>query len=85
MAHVLYENKVVEAKATELLTTAINARNMMTIDNDLTEKEGMTKVVNVYTYTGDVEILADGAKNSTRGALGFEGKEYKVSKGTYIF
>ena len=85
MAHTLFENKVIEAKATDLLLTAVNARNLMTIDNSLAEAEGMTKVINVYSYTGAVEKLADGAKNSTRGALAFEPKEYKVQRAQHTF
>lgn len=85
MAHTLFENKVIEAKANDLLMTAINARSLMTIDNTLAETEGMTKVVNVYSYTGAVEKLADGAKNSTRGALAFTGKEYKVQRAQHTF
>lgn len=85
MAHTIFENKVIEAKATELLTTSVNARNLMTIDNTLAEGEGMTKVVNVYSYTGAAEKLADGAKNSTRGALAFTGKEYKVQRAQHTF
>lgn len=85
MAHTLFENKVIEAKATDLLTTAINARNLMTIDNSLAEGEGMTKVINVYTYTGSVEKLADGAANSSRGALAYTGKEYKVQRAQHTF
>jgi len=85
MAHTIFENKVIEAKATDLLTTAINTRNLMTIDNSLAEAEGMTKVVNTYTYTGSVEKLADGAKNSTRGALAFVPHEYKVARAQHTF
>ena len=85
MAHTIFENKVIEAKASELLTTSINARNLMTIDNTLAENEGMTKVINVYSYTGAVEKLADGAKNTTRGALAFTGKEYKVQRAQHTF
>lgn len=85
MAHVLFDNKVVEAKATDLLVTTINARNLMTIDNSLTENEGMIKLVNVYTYNGSVEKLADGAKNSTRGSLTCAGKEYKVQRAQHTF
>ena len=85
MAHTVFENKVIEAKATDLLTTSVNARNLMTIDNTLAEAEGMTKVINVYSYTGAVEKLADGAANSTRGALAFEPKEYKVQRAQHTF
>lgn len=85
MAHTIFENKVIEAKATDLLTTSINARNLMTIDNSLAEAEGMTKVINVYTYTGEVEKLEDGAKNSGRGALSFIPHEYKVQRCQHTF
>lgn len=85
MAHTIFDNKVIEAKATELLTTSVNARNLMTIDNTLAEAEGMTKVINVYSYTGAVEKLVDGAKNTTRGALAFEPKEYKVQRAQHTF
>ena len=85
MAHTLFENKVIEAKATDLLTTAVNARSLMTIDNSLAETEGMTKTINVYTYTGKVEKLADGAKNTTRGSLAFVGTDYKVQRAQQVF
>lgn len=85
MAHTIFENKVIEAKATELLTTSVNARNLMTIDNTLAEAEGMTKVINVYSYTGAVEKLADGEKNTSRGALAFAPKEYKVQRAQHTF
>ena len=85
MAHTLFENKVIEAKATNLLTTAVNARSLMTVDNSLAETEGMTKTINVYTYTGKVEKLADGAKNSTRGSIAYVGTDYKVQRAQQVF
>lgn len=85
MANTVFENKVIEAKATDLLTTSVNARSMMTVDNSLVETEGMTKTINVYTYTGKVEKLADGAKNSTRGSIAFVGKDYKVGRVQQVF
>ena len=85
MANTVFENKVIEAKATDLLTTSINARSMMTVDASLAETEGMTKTINVYTYTGKVEKLADGAKNSQRGSIAFEGKDYKVGRVQQVF
>lgn len=85
MANTVFENKVIEAKATDLLTTSVNARSMMTVDNSLVETEGMTKTINVYTYTGKVEKLADGAKNSQRGSIAFEGKDYKVGRVQQVF
>ena len=85
MANTVFENKVIEAKATDLLTTTVNARSLMTVDNSLAETEGMTKTINVYTYTGKVEKLADGAKNSTRGAIAYTGTDYKVGRVQQVF
>ena len=85
MANTIFENKVIEAKATDLLTTAINARSLMTVDNTLAESEGMTKTINVYTYTGKVEKLADGAKNTQRGSVAYTGVDYKVQRSQQVF
>ena len=80
MANTVFNNKVIEAKAKDLLSTSINHRSLMTIDNSLAENEGQTKTINVYTYTGSVEELADGAKNSARGSVSFVGKDYTVKR-----
>jgi hypothetical protein len=85
MANTVFENKVIESKATDLLTTAVNARSLMTIDTSLVESEGQTKTINVYEYTGKVEKLADGAKNTTRGALAYTGVDYKVGRVQQVF
>ena len=85
MANTVFENKVIEAKATDLLTTAVNTRSLLTVDNSLAETEGMTKTINVYTYTGKVEKLADGAKNSTRGSISYVGTDYKVQRAQQVF
>ena len=80
MANTIFDNKVIEAKAKDLLTTAINTRNLMTVDNSLAESAGMTKTINVYTYTGAAEELENGEGNSTRGAISFVGNDYKVKR-----
>lgn len=85
MANTVFENKVIEAKATDLLTTAVNTRSLLTVDSSLAETEGMTKTINVYTYTGKVEKLADGAKNTTRGSIAFVGTDYKVQRAQQVF
>lgn len=85
MAHTLFDNKIIEAKATDLLTTSVNARNLMTIDTSLAESEGMVKTINVYTYTGAVEKLADGAANTTKGALAYVGTDYRVARAQQTF
>lgn len=76
----IYENHIIEAKAKDLLTTAINTRSLMTVDTSLAETAGMTKTINVYTYTGAAEELEAGEGNSTRGALGYVSNDYKVKR-----
>lgn len=78
MANTVFNNKIIEAKAKDLLTTAVNARNLMTVDNTLAAEAGMTKTINVYTYTGTAEELAAGQGNSTHGSISYEGKDYTV-------
>lgn len=80
MANTIFDNKIIEAKAKDLLETAINTRNLMTVDNTLAETAGMTKTINVYTYTGEAEELENGEGNTTRGALSFVGNDYKVKR-----
>lgn len=78
MANVVYENKVLEAKAKDLLLTAINAKNFMTIDSELAQNAGMKKVINVYTYSGEAEELAVGEGNGNRGSISYVPQEYEV-------
>ena len=78
MANTVFNNKIIEAKAKDLLTTKINTRSLMTVDNSLTAEAGMTKTINVYTYTGTAEELAAGAGNTARGAITFNGTDYTV-------
>ena len=80
MANTVYANKVIEAKAKDLLTTAVNTRNLMTIDDSLTQEAGMTKTINVYTYSGEAEELAAGVGNtaSKRGNISYTGTDYTV-------
>lgn len=78
MANTVYANKIIEAKAKDILTTAINARSMMTIDNTLAQDAGMTKTINTYTYSGTAEEVAAGSGNSSRGSIAYAGKDYTV-------
>ena len=80
MANTVYANKVLEAKAKDLLTTSVNTRNLMTVDNSLAQNVGMTKTINVYTYTGEAEELAAGVGNtaSKRGSISYKGTDYTV-------
>lgn len=78
MANTVFENRVIEAKAQDLLTTAVNTRNLMNVDNSLTQEPGMIKTINVYTYTGEAEELGIGEGNSVRGGITFKGTDYTV-------
>lgn len=80
MSNTIFSNKVIEAKAKDLLSTAINARSMMTIDDSLTAGAGMVKTINTYTYSGVAEELAAGVGNTaaTRGSIAYVGKDYTV-------
>lgn len=80
MGNTVYANKVLEAKAKDLLTTSVNTRNLMTVDNSLAQNVGMTKTINVYTYTGEAEELAAGVGNtaSKRGSIAYRGTDYTV-------
>ena len=81
MANTVYSNKVIEAKAKDLLTTTVNTRNLMTVDTDLTQNAGMIKTINVYTYSGTAEALAVGVGNTStaRGSIAYSGKDYTVN------
>lgn len=85
MANTVYENKVIEAKAKDLLMTALNARNYMTIDTTLAESAGMKKVVNTYTYSGEAEELAAGEGNTGKGSITFIPTEYVVKRVQHTF
>lgn len=78
MANTVFNNKIIEAKAKDLLTTAINARSLMTVDNSLAQEAGMTKTINVYTYTGTAEEVGVGEGNSNRGSIAYVGTDYTV-------
>lgn len=78
MANTVFENKVIEAKAKDLLTTSINTKSLMTIDSSLTQEAGMTKTINLYTYNGEAEELGAGVGNSRRGNITYVGKDYTV-------
>jgi hypothetical protein len=78
MANNVYENKVLEAKAKDLLLTAINTKNLMSIDSELAQNAGMKKVINVYTYSGEAEELGVGEGNTNRGSIAYVPSEYEV-------
>lgn len=78
MANTIYNNKVIEAKAKDLLATSLNVRNVMAVDNSLTQTAGMIKTINVYTYSGEAEELENGVGNTGTGAITFVPNDYEV-------
>lgn len=87
MANTVFANKVIEAKANDLLTTAVNARNLMTVDTSLTTAAGMIKTINTYTYTGTAEKLAKGKGNtaSNRGKISHISNDYTTALAQQAF
>ncbi|MBR4419244.1 MAG: hypothetical protein IKT32_00020 [Clostridia bacterium] len=85
MANVVYNNKVLEVRAQDLLTTAVNTRSLMAIDTSLAQQAGMIKTVNVYTYDGEAEELGVGEGNTTRGAVTYKGTDYTVKLVQQVF
>ncbi len=80
MAIQTYENFVLEHKMTDLVNTNVNVNALYTIDNSLALEAGLKKVINKYTYSGSVEKLAKGAKNTTRGGVDRVATEYVVER-----
>lgn len=80
MSNTVFSNKVIEAKAKDLLNTAVNTRQLMSVDTSLQEEAGMIKTINVYTYSGTAEELAAGVGNtaSARGSISYVGTDYTV-------
>ena len=78
MAHVMYENFILSNKLNDILTTAVNINNYLTVDTSMTQGAGMKKTVNTYTSTGDVEQLAMGAGNTEGIEVSFTSAEYDV-------
>lgn len=80
MSNTVFANKVIESKATDLLSTKLNHRSLMTIDTELQGSEGMTKTINTYTYAGEAEILGVGVGSTAgkRGSVSYVGKDYTV-------
>ena len=85
MANTVYANKVIEAKAKDLLNTSVNTRSLMTIDNELAQEAGMTKTINVYSYSGAAEEVGVGEGNSNRGSISYTSKDYTVKTVQQVF
>lgn len=80
MAIQLYDNVVVENKITETVNSLLDVNSLMTLDTTLTTDAGLTKKIHKYTYTGHVEQLAKGAKNTQFGEIAMAESEYTVKR-----
>lgn len=80
MAIQVYENFVLENKMTDLVNTNLDVHALFTTDTSLENVDGMRKVINKYTYTGAVEKLAKGAKNTTRGGNTMVTSTYDIER-----
>ena len=80
MAIALYDNFVLENKMTDLVNTNLSVNSLFTTDTSLESEAGLKKVVNKYTYSGAVEKLAKGAKNTTKGSVALVPTEYAVER-----
>ena len=79
MPNTVYANKVLESKLADLLTTHLDMNQFLTIDRDLAENAGMTKTVNVYSFSGNVADLAftgtDYTVGTTQGRFAYYDEE----------
>lgn len=78
MAHAIYQNFVLENKLEDLLVTHIDMNQFATQDTSLVEEAGMTKKINQYTSTGNVEDLAMGVGNTDEIEVSFTQVPYTV-------
>ena len=76
--HVVYDNKILENKIEDFLTTALDVAQYATHDDSLTQSAGMKKVVNKYTATGNVEDVLMGEGNTEDIEVAFDSVEYTV-------
>lgn len=80
MAIQLYDNFVLENKMTDLVNTNLNVNALFTTDTSLESEAGLKKIVNKYTYSGTVEKLTKGAKNTVKGSVTLVPTEYTVER-----
>ena len=83
--NVIQDRKVIEERIKDILETALDGLQFMTIDRDLAQNAGMVKDIVKYTYEGAVEAVAEGAANTERGKVTFEEEEYRVVVKQQVF
>ena len=73
-------NQVIEGKITDIVNSYLDMRGLFTVDTSLVTAAGLSKRIYKYTYTGTVEKLAKGAKNTVKGAVGLTYEDYDVER-----
>lgn len=81
----VYSNFVLESQLKDNLATVLNHRALMKIDNSLADAAGTIKKINTYVYTGAVEKLGNGEKNTVRGKLTFTTSQYEVKRAQQVW
>ena len=76
----LIPNEVIEHKITDILQTNLDVRSLFKVDTTLAESAGMKKRIYKYTYSGSVEKLNKGAKNTTKGSATLVYDDYEVAR-----
>ena len=84
-ANTVKERSVIEDRIKDILETTLDSLQYMTVDRELEENAGMQKDILVYTYTGEVEEVAEGAGNTERGTVAFTEVPYKVKVKQQVF
>lgn len=87
MANTRFENEVLESQVNEVLKSKLEMSQFLTIDNTLAQSAGMTKKVNVYSASGDVEEVAEGKGNTGDITMSYTSKNYdvKTTQGRFTY
>lgn len=76
----LYDNFIIANKIDDIANSLLDVNGLMTVDTSLTTNAGLTKKIHKYTYSGTVEQLAKGAKNSKYGSITMADTDYTVKR-----
>lgn len=76
----LYDNFIIANKIDDIANSLLDVNGLMTVDTSLTTNAGLKKTIHKYTYSGTVEQLAKGAKNSKYGSITMASTDYTVKR-----
>ena len=80
--HALIPNQVIANKITDIMATYLDTRALFKTDTSLEQAAGLSKRIYKYTYSGEVEQLAKGAKNAAakKGKVALVYDDYTVNR-----